>query len=132
MHKDDDAARCIENEILMHLRKIKKHKQETSLNDQMGQDVEGGTLTLADILPSNDLPVDDQLAFKELTHHLYKWMHLLDEREVEIIQHRYGLFHYSPLTQVALAEKLGISRSYVSRIEKRALIKLYQVLKSKK
>ncbi|XKH51001.1 sigma-70 family RNA polymerase sigma factor [Chryseomicrobium palamuruense] len=132
MHKDDDAARCIENEILMHLRKIKKHKQETSLNDQMGQDVEGGTLTLADILPSNDLPVDDQLAFKELTHHLYKWMHLLDEREVEIIQHRYGLFHHSPLTQVALAEKLGISRSYVSRIEKRALIKLYQVLKSKK
>lgn len=86
MHKSDDAARCIENEILMHLRKIKKHEQETSLNDQMGQDVEGGTLTLADILPSNDLPVDDQLAFKELTHHLYKWMHLLDEREAEIIQ----------------------------------------------
>lgn len=132
MHKSDDAARCIENEILMHLRKIKKHEQETSLNDQMGQDVEGGTLTLADILPSNDLPVDDQLAFKELTHHLYKWMHLLDDREAEIIQHRYGLFHYSPLTQVALAEKLGISRSYVSRIEKRALIKLYQVLKFKK
>lgn len=125
------AARCIENEILMYLRKIKKQKQETSLHDQVGQDVEGGTLTLADLLPSPELPVDEQLAYKELTSHMYQWLHVLDEREVEIIQHRYGLFHYKPLTQVALAAKLGISRSYVSRIEKRALVKLYQIMKAK-
>lgn len=125
------AARCIENEILMHLRKIKKQKQETSLHEQVGQDIEGGTLTLADLIPSSDPPVDEQMAYKELTHHLYAWLHILDDREAEIIQHRYGLFQYTPLTQVALAEKLGISRSYVSRIEKRALVKLYQLMKTK-
>lgn len=93
--------------------------------------MEGGTLTLADLLPSPELPVDEQLAYRELTSHIYQWLHVLDEREVEIIQHRYGLFHYKPLTQVALAAKLGISRSYVSRIEKRALVKLYQIMKAK-
>ena len=56
---------------------------------------------------------------------------VLDEREVDIIQYRYGPFHYKPLTQVALAAKLGVSRSYVSRIEKRTLVKLYQIMKAK-
>lgn len=125
------AARCIENEILMHLRKIKKQKQEVSLYDQVGQDHEGAALTLADLLPSQDPLIDDQLVMKDLTDHLYTWLHVLDERETEIIQRRYGLFHYSPVTQILLAEELGISRSYVSRIEKRALIKLFQLLKTR-
>ena len=56
---------------------------------------------------------------------------VLDEREVDIIQYRYGLFHYKPLTQVALAAKLGVSRNYVSRIEKQTLVKLYQMMKAK-
>lgn len=125
------AARCIENEILMHLRKTKKQKNEVSLYEQVGQEAEGTTLTLADLLPSHDLPADEQLMMKDLTTHLYKWLHVLDERELEIIKRRYGLYHYMPVTQIALSEELGISRSYVSRIEKRALIKLFQLLKTR-
>lgn len=125
------AARCIENEILMHLRKTKKQKNEVSLYEQVGQEAEGTTLSLADLLPSHDLPADEQLMMKDLTAHLYKWLHVLDERELEIIKRRYGLYHYTPVTQIALSEELGISRSYVSRIEKRALIKLFQLLKSR-
>lgn len=125
------AARCIENEILMHLRKIKKQKQEVSLQEQVGHDVEGAALTLADLLQSQEPHLDEQILHKDLTEHLYLWLQDLDSRELEIIQKRYGLFHYAPVTQISLAEEMGISRSYVSRIEKRALVKLYKLMKSR-
>ncbi len=120
------AARCIENEILMHLRAQKKVGRDVSLYEPVGTDRDGQSLLIRDLLQLEEKSAQERLEAKDLIQLLYKNLHILDDRELEIIVHRFGLFEYTVHTQKQLAQKLNISRSYVSRIEKRALIKLYQ------
>lgn len=117
------AARCIENEVLMHLRNIKKMKQEVSIYDPIGYDKEGNEISLIDIL-TTDNEIIDMVAMKIQEEKIRAKMEALTRRERQVIEMRYGLFHGFKETQREIARKLGISRSYVSRIEKRALRKL--------
>ncbi len=117
------AARCIENEILMHFRAVKKTAQDVSLSEPIDTDGEGRPLTLIDVLAQEDTIVDD-LDRKVNTEKLGRYIReSLDAREREIIVLRYGLGG-QPLTQWQVAERLDISRSYVSRLETKALKKL--------
>lgn len=118
------CARCIENEILMHFRSDKKNNKNISLNDQIGFDKEGNEITFLDILktPKPDFALD--IHMKNNIEHLKKYFDILTDREKEIVIKRYGLNNEDELTQKQIAESMGISRSYVSRIEKRALTKL--------
>ena len=117
------TARCIENEVLMHLRNIKKVKQEVSLYDPIGHDKEGNEISLIDIL-TTDNEIIDLLEAKLQEEKIRGKMGILTRRERQVIEMRYGLFTGLKETQREIARKLGISRSYVSRIEKRALKKL--------
>lgn len=117
------AARCIENEVLMHLRNIKKVKQEISIYDPIGYDKEGNEISLIDIL-TIDNEIIEILNAKLQEEKIRGKMGVLTRREREVIEMRYGLFSGLKETQREIARKLGISRSYVSRIEKRALKKL--------
>lgn len=119
------AARCVENEILMYFRTLKKTRKDVSLNDPIGQDKEGNAISLMDILKSGNKDIADEIALKMDTKKIRSALEVLDEREKEVIIDRYGLGTHNDLTQREIAEKLDISRSYVSRIEKRALMKLY-------
>lgn len=119
------AARCIENEILMHLRGLKKTRKDVSLNDPIGQDKEGNTISLIDILKSTNKDIVDEISLNLETKKIYGALHVLDPREKEVIIDRFGLDNQNELTQREIAKKLSISRSYVSRIEKRALMKLF-------
>lgn len=120
------AARCIENEILMHLRSLKKSKKDVSLHDPIGTDKEGNEITLIDILGSEIDDVIDKVQLKIEKKKIYNNLHILDAREQEVIRGRFGLeLGGDERTQREIAKDLGISRSYVSRIEKRALMKLY-------
>lgn len=119
------AARCVENEILMYFRTLKKTRKDVSLNDPIGQDKEGNAISLMDILKSGNKDIADEIALKMDTKKIRSALEILDEREKEVIIDRYGLGSHNDLTQREIAEKLDISRSYVSRIEKRALMKLY-------
>ena len=118
------AARCIENEILMYFRNNKKRSKDISINESIGYDKEGNEITILDILktPYDDFAMDihkyDNIA------DLKKYLNVLNDREKEIIYERYGLEDRDEITQKQIAKKLGISRSYVSRIEKRALTKI--------
>lgn len=124
------AARCIENEILMSIRTSKKNKQEVSISLPIGTDKDGNEISLNDILGSDPDEIIDQLNLKFQVKNLYTVMNqILTPREKAIVSLRYGLYQYDKLTQREIAEKLGISRSYVSRIEKRALEKLKDALK---
>ena len=115
------ASRCIENEILMHFRNSKKSSQDLSLNEAIDSDKDGNPLTLMDIMSTEDCILDD-IDTKINLEKLYGYMNeVLDNREIEILTFRFGLNNYSPLTQREIASKLNISRSYVSRIEKKAL-----------
>lgn len=122
------AARCAENEILMYFRSLKKSSADVSLSEALDTDTEGNSLSLMDVLA-----VEDDLAERvNLAEEARKVRNLvnivLDSRESEIISARYGLNGETPLTQRECAARLGISRSYVSRIEKRALEKLREAL----
>ena len=122
------VARCAENEILMYFRSLKKSSADVSLSEALDTDTEGNSLSLMDVLS-----VEDDLAERvNLAEEARKVRNLvnivLDSRESEIISARYGLNGESPLTQRECAARLGISRSYVSRIEKRALEKLREAL----
>ncbi len=117
------AARCIENEILMHFRSQKKSAFDVSLDEAIETDKDGNHLTLMDILSAND-NVEEMIDLKINSEKIYHYINELSVRERNIIIMRYGLFGETPLTQKETAEKLKISRSYVSRIEKRALKKL--------
>lgn len=117
------AARCIENEVLMYLRNIKKVKQEVSIYDPIGYDKEGNEISLIDIL-TTDNEIIDFLEAKLQEEKIRSKMGVLTRRERQVIEMRYGLFTGLKETQREIARKLGISRSYVSRIEKRALKKL--------
>lgn len=123
------AARCIENEILMHLRAQKKVQKDVSLFEPIGVDKDGQSLQIRDLLQLDEKPTVEQIEERERFKQLYDYLSTLDTRELEIITLRYGLSNVKPLTQKEIATQLNISRSYVSRIEKRALIKLYQQFK---
>ena len=118
------CARCIENEILMYFRGDKKNNKNISLNEKIGFDKDGNEITFLDILqtPNHDYAMD--IHQSNLEDNLKKYFDVLTDREKEIIIKRYGLFENDELTQKELASSLGISRSYVSRIEKRALTKM--------
>lgn len=119
------AARCIENEILMNIRASKKTKVELSLNEPIGMDKEGNEINLLDILGSDVDQVIDEVDLRIQTRKLYKAIEsCLKDRERVIIQLRYGLIDGSCKTQREIAGMLGISRSYVSRIETKAIEKL--------
>ena len=126
------AARCIENEILMYFRSRKKTQNEVSLSDTLDTDDDGNSLNLMDVVGVDDTMYadlqdrDDCIRVRELVGEV------LTPREREIITLRYGLTGQMPRTQRELAAKLGISRSYVSRIEKRALEKLEEALGGKR
>ena len=119
------AARCIENEILMHLRGMKKTSKDVSLNDPIGQDKEGNEISLIDVLKSKNKDVVDEISLRIEKRKIYEFLHILDDREKEVVVARFGLDGHKELTQREIAKKLNISRSYVSRIEKRALMKLF-------
>lgn len=123
------AARCIENEILMYLRTQKKVQKDVSLFEPIGGERDGQSLEIADLLQTDDEPPIAFVEQNEQKERLYRHLGKLDGRELEIIQRRFGLLDDQPMTQKAIAEQLNISRSYVSRIEKRAIIKLYQLFK---
>ena len=118
------CSRCIENEILMYFRSLKKSSGDLSLSDTIDTDGEGNSLSLMDILAQED-DMLESIASSEMQFHLSQYIDiLLDEREKKIIRLRYGLGYPKALTQRETAEKCGISRSYVSRIEKKAIEKL--------
>ncbi|MDQ0493189.1 MULTISPECIES: RNA polymerase sporulation sigma factor SigK [Paenibacillus] len=120
------AARCIENEILMHLRSLKKTRKDVSLHDPIGTDKEGNEITLIDILGTDTDDIVDKVQLKIEKSKIYRNLDILDEREKEVVIGRFGLeAGGDERTQREIARELGISRSYVSRIEKRALMKLY-------
>lgn len=124
------TARCIENEILMLIRSGKKHRNTVSMNDAVGCDKDGNELTVMDLLAEKEDSVFSQV---EKTMQREKFIYLLkgflNYREYTIINLRYGLEDGCPMPQREVAKKLGISRSYVSRIEKRAIEKARQNLK---
>ena len=127
------AARCIENEILMLIRNNKKTKGEVFLQDPIGIDKEGNEISLMDVLSSNEDSILEIVESKIQIKKLYNKINLaLMDREKIIIEMRYGLLDGNPRTQREIALILGISRSYVSRIEKRALKKLNRELNSNK
>lgn len=119
------AARCIENEILMTIRSNKKIRTEISLQDTIGMDKEGNEISLIDILGTDPDEVIDQVELKMQIRRLYcKIADVLKARERTVIELRYGIYNGGVKTQREIAKILGISRSYVSRIEKRAIKKL--------
>ena len=118
------ASRCIENEILMNFRAKKKHADQIYMGEPIETDGDGNQLTLMDIIDDGtDLPemVDTLMQSKQLYQYLQQF---LTPRETEILVQRYGLYGCAPMTQREVAKKLGISRSYISRLEKHAIEKL--------
>ena len=123
------AARCIENEILMLIRNNKKSKGEVYLNDPIGEDREGNEIALIDVLSSEDDSIIEIVENRIQIKRLYQKIETtLKGKEKEIVEMRYGLVEGKTKTQREIAAMMGISRSYVSRIEKRALKKLYKEL----
>lgn len=119
------AARCIDNELLMYFRGKKKTSREVSLYEPIGTDKEGNQINLMDVVESTDREIFEMIELKSNTRKIYEMIpRVLNDRERQIIEWRYGLYNRKPVTQREIADKLGISRSYVSRIEKRALEKL--------
>ncbi len=118
------ASRCVENEILMYFRQQKKTAGDIYIDTPIDTDKDGNQLTLMDIL-ADERSVTEEVELLINSKKLYSIIkECLDSREMEIVSMRYGLFGYSPQTQKEVADKLNISRSYVSRIEKKALSKL--------
>ena len=118
------CARCIENEILMYFRKANKYSKDISINESIGFDKEGNEIAIQDVLKTENIDFCDEIDLKDNISALYKYMDALTAREKEIIINRYGLDGKDEETQKNISKKMGISRSYVSRIEKRALTKL--------
>lgn len=118
------ASRCIENEILMNFRAMKKTAGDVYINEPVETDKDGNTLTLMDLM-DDGIDIDEQVDLLIRSKQLYSFIDkCLDGRELDIIIYRYGLYGSRPHTQNEVAEKLGISRSYVSRLEKKAIEKL--------
>lgn len=125
------AARCIQNEMLMMIRAGKKEQKEVSLNDPIGMDKEGNSISLMDVICSEDEDVAESISLKMQIKKLYEAMsYVLKRREKLVLQMRYGLCNTAVKTQREIADMLGISRSYVSRIETKAIKKLSGAIKS--
>lgn len=122
------ASRCIENEILMHIRKTSGQKAEVSLDEPINMDYDGNELLLSDILGTDEdmilRPMEDDVDLCVLRQALSE----LPQREREIVLMRYGLYGYKELTQKEVAQKMGISQSYISRLEKRIMLRLRKEL----
>ena len=127
------VAKCIENEILMFYRWSKKYQNTVSLNDSIGYDKDGNNITLIDVLKDDRKSLDDEVYLRENIALVSKYLAKLNKREKEIIVKRYGLNNRKEMTQKDIAKELKISRSYVSRIEKRAISKILKdFIKNKK
>ncbi|MFZ5986323.1 MAG: RNA polymerase sporulation sigma factor SigK [Bacillota bacterium] len=125
------AARCIENEILMQIRSSKKIQSEVSLQDPIGVDRDGNEIALIDVIGNESESVVEEVELKMQVKRLYnKMKDVLKNREKVVLELRYGLLNGTSKTQREIAKMLGISRSYVSRIEKKAIKKLGRELKS--
>lgn len=119
------AARCIDNELLMMLRSKKKTSREVSLYEPIGTDREGNEINLLDVMEQKQPDIVEEMEKQRLNQKLYELMEsVLSPREKEVLYLRYGLPGGTELTQKEVGKRLGISRSYVSRIEKRALLRL--------
>ncbi len=118
------CARCIENEILMYFRSNKKNNNNISLDEPIGYDKEGNDITILDVLKTPKPDYIEDMYIKDNIKHLNKYIKNLTKREQEIIVKRYGLGNEEEKTQKEIAKDLNISRSYVSRIEKRAITKI--------
>ncbi len=119
------AARCVENEILMYMRVKKKLQRESSYYEPIGTDKEGNEIQLLDIMESREPTALEQIGLKDDTKKVYGLLEkILSERERQVIIMRYGLYRGREYTQREIAQKLGISRSYISRIEKNAINRL--------
>ena len=124
------VSRCIDNEILMHLRATKKLNAEIYLNEPIGKDKDDNVVTLQEVLENNDRPIEDEVDLKMKIKLLYKKIkEVLKDREKTIIELRFGLDGHKPKTQHEIAKMMGISRSYVSRIETKAIHKLANEIK---
>ena len=123
-------SKCIDNEILMYLRSSKRLNQEVYLEEPIGKDKDDNTITLKEILENDEKPIDEEIELKLNIKKLYdKIKTILKERERTIIELRFGLNGKEPKTQNEIAKNMGISRSYVSRIETKAIGKLAKELK---
>lgn len=119
------ASKCVENEILMYLRSKKKSNRDVSLYEPIGTDHEGNDIRLYDVIESDEEEVPDKIYLKDNIRLLYTYLESsLTRREQLVLRKRYGLYNSKPCTQKEIAKSLGISRSYVSRIEKTAIEKL--------
>lgn len=124
------VSRCIDNEILMHLRSTKKISAEVSLEDSIGKDKDDNVVTLQDVLENSEKNIEDEVDLKMRIKKLYEKMKcVLKDREKLILEMRFGLDGNKPKTQNQIAEMMGISRSYVSRIETKAIGKLAKEMK---
>lgn len=119
-------AKCALNEILMYFRTNKKVNNEISLNDYISTDKDGNEISLIDILPSEDIDISTKIVNDIDIELLHNYLDVLSDKEKDIIIKRYGLYNGDYYTQKEIAKMMHISRSYVSRMEKRALIKLYK------
>lgn len=119
-------AKCALNEILMYFRTSNKVNNEISLNDYISTDKEGNEISLIDILPSEDIDISTKIVNDIDIELLHNYLDVLSDKEKDIIIKRYGLYNGDYYTQKEIAKMMHISRSYVSRMEKRALIKLYK------
>ncbi len=123
------AAKCIENEILMYIRSNKKRKDTISLYSPIGEDKEGNEIRLCDVIEDTSPSISSLIITEERNKKIHQALKTLNKREYEIICRRFGLDGYQLETQREIAKSMNISRSYVSRIEKRVLTKLYLYLK---
>ena len=124
------VSKCIDNEILMYLRSTKKIGAEVFLNEPIGKDKDDNEVSLIDILENDEKNIEDEIDLKMKIKKLYEKMsYILKERERKILEWRYGLYGQKPKTQNQIADILGISRSYVSRIETKAISKLAKEIK---
>ena len=125
------ASRCIENEILMYIRKNASHRGDVSIDEPLRVDWDGNELLLSDVLGSDDDSVSAGIEKNEEERILREAVASLDEREREIIEMRYGLFGRREMTQKEVADRLGISQSYISRLEKRIISRLKDQISAK-
>ena len=124
------VSRCIDNEILMYLRSTKKLNAEVYLNEPIGKDKDDNVVTLQEVLENNERNIEDEVDLKMKIKLLYeKIKEVLKDREKTIIELRFGLDGHKPKTQHEIADMMGISRSYVSRIETKAISKLSKEIK---
>ena len=118
------ASRCIENEILMFLRKNNKLRQEISLDEPLNVDYDGNELLLSDIIGTDSDIVQEEIEYNDQKEKFYRALEHLNKREKQILMMRYGLVGHDELTQKDVADLLGISQSYISRLEKKIIKKL--------